>query len=367
MRRYFPRSSSRRRVLEAQLVTSSVDLLAETEAFTTKDINTVIRTKEDLVCIMRGTELEKFEISGLVQLQTALTGQQTDADRKLDKIMCDLKMSGIPNSVERLEVNRKCQTGPLAAQFAPGSENEHVARVSVPLSDQFTSALRYSISPAFKLMIVKVAVIVRVVSPPPGPSGTSRSYLRVQAQLKLNPNFRDQLEEVSVMASIKKLLVYRVASVAEDLILEDGVAPPTGIPRPDTSMGEEATYATAHLENFKVLPRGSCNRREAVLSWSTASGAAASGSSSEFEAALDLRAAHDSSVSLSAEELEEIARRSPTLPVIVKAKYKSNLISKTRFSLAALIHGGRTLEPSDAAELQQTEQLSSTIEYRFLE
>jgi len=393
MRRYLPRSSSRRRQLEAQLVTSSMDILAAestTNILSSNDIHTTIRTKEDLVCILRGTELEKFEISGLVQIQSGLVvlsnDNNNDDDRdninnnnnnKFDKIVCDLKMSGIPNSVERLEVNRKCQAGPLSSQFAPGSENEHIARVSLSLSDQFSSALRYSISPAFKLMIAKVAVAIKVVTPPIGASGVSRSYLRVQVQLKINPNFRDQLEDISVMASIKKLLVYKVTNVTvEDVILDIGTTTTATTTTTTTTTTpitpplveeEEEKYVTAHLENFKVIPRGTCNRREAVISWTTASGSAASGSSNDFEAALDLRAAHDYSVSLSVEELEEIVRRSPSLPVIVKAKYKTNLISKTRFSLAALLHGGRTLEPSDVSELRQSELLSSTIEYRFLE
>jgi hypothetical protein len=365
-----------------------MDMLAAestTNILSSNDIHTTIRTKEDLVCILRGTELEKFEISGLVQIQSGLVvlsnDNNNDDDRdninnnnnKFDKIVCDLKMSGIPNSVERLEVNRKCQAGPLSNHFAPGSENEHIARVSLPLSlsDQFSSALRYSISPAFKLMIAKVAVAIKVVTPPIGASGVSRSYLRVQAQLKINPNFRDQLEDISVMASIKKLLVYKVTNVTEeDVILDIGTTTTTTTTTTITPLSieeEEEKYVTAHLENFKVIPRGTCNRREAVVSWTTASGSAASGSSNDFEAALDLRAAHDYSVSLSVEELEGIVRRSPSLPIIVKAKYKTNLISKTRFSLAALLYGGRTLEPSDVSEIRQSELLSSTIEYRFLE
>lgn len=369
MLRYLPRSSNRRRLLEAQLATSSVDLLAETETniLSSKDINITIKTKEDLICILRGTELEKFEITGIVQMQTKFS-EDKNINNKLDnKIICDLKMCGIPKSVERLEVNRKYQIGPLPDQFKPGNENDHVVRVSMPLSDQFASTLRYSISPVFKLMIVKVAIAIKVVTPPVGPSGISRSYLRVQAQIKLNPNFRDQLEDLSVMVSTKKLLVYKVENTTEDVILDPGFVPPSTESGFIPSVADEETFATAHLENFRVMPKGNYNRREAVVSWTTVTGTAASGSSNDFEAALDLRTAHDSLLSLSIDQLEDIVRRSPSLPVIVKAKYRSNLISKTRFSLAALLHNGRVLEPLDVGELQQSELLSSTIEYRFLE
>ena len=163
-----------------------------------------IKQTEDIMCIYKGTELDKFEIKGLLQVYSTYT--QTDHNSDLSTnttkdnstINLTIKTSGTRNSIQTIETNPNLTTNSTNTnsntnnsntKYVIGNENIYSVKCTIPFpptlapSDvssqdissfqptssvqppssfqpsppppQYSSVLKYYIAPAFKVIILK--------------------------------------------------------------------------------------------------------------------------------------------------------------------------------------------------------------------
>ena len=162
-----------------------------------KDIIHKIKQTEDIMCIYKGTELDKFEIKGLLQVSSTYTTTQTSHNSDPPgTINLTIKASGTRNSIQTIETNPNLTTNNTTSntKYVIGNENIYSLKCTIPFpptltltptdtpSDvsshgmssfqpssvqpsspppQFSSVLKYYIAPAFKVIILRATSQVR--------------------------------------------------------------------------------------------------------------------------------------------------------------------------------------------------------------
>ena len=240
----------------------------------------------------------------------------------------------------------------------------------------------------------------------------------------MNPNFKETVEDLAIVTSLRKLL-----------LLPLDLTPPSNLTTEHTS---QLTSSKVIIKNvYNITPRGAWNAREGTISWSSVSGTATPGAAVDCEAWIEVArdpssssssslpatsttsatttattttatattststntepttagttaatvaatgaagtAAAGSSV-LSPIDLQHLASHCPSLPTIVKGRYKGSLVTKTRFNIhkidtqATINHSNlqANLAYTAVEEVEEEvvgkveESFSTVLEYRYL-
>jgi hypothetical protein len=324
--------------------------------------------REELVCVIKSSETEKFEITGFLQSQTRYLPPNSEKDELnvSEGLILDVNMSGTRNSVNKLDVNRKLISGEFT-DFSQGLENSFSFRVRTPIHvvtsfkiNSPSPLLKYVISPNFKVMILKASCHVSCQI------SDNLPKLKLSVKLAANPNFRDTLRDITILVSMKRLLYWEYNLGSENDDKDDNVHS-----RKINIVASNQATTTIREIRYVLGPQGNFNLKESIIAWSAQ--VLLSGASLDIEAEVllfhsnfapplgEVNGEIETGREFLPSEIEALAVHCPVLPIIVQAQYKDALISKTRF------HVNRTEYANMQMNCQTQENLSSKLEYRFLD